>query len=82
MNEEEKRVFIAEYRRNREENYHSENAVLLTEKFGTIEEKATAKMIFETHEKEGFLNSENASLRSELFRTIWARIEPLFEEII
>lgn len=78
---EELKNFMSKYESNRDINYHSENAVLLTDYFGTTEEKATAKLIFETHEKQGFLNPENASLRTELFKTIWQRIDYLFKNL-
>ncbi len=73
--------FMEKYNENREINFHSENAVFLAENFGTPEELATAQMIYETHEKEGYLNSENATLRTKLFNDIWARINYLFEKV-
>ena len=73
--------FITKYNENREINFHSENAVFLAENFGTPEELATAKMIYEMHEKEGYLTGENATLRTKLFKDIWARINQLIESV-
>jgi hypothetical protein len=55
-----------EYEENEDNNYHSENVVLLAENFGTEEEKAEAKEILEKHNEEGSLSSQLRNRRSVL----------------
>jgi hypothetical protein len=55
-----------EYEENEDENRHSENVVLLAKHFGTESDLKEAKRIFELHEKEGSLSSENGKKRQML----------------
>ena len=55
-----------EYEENEDENRHSENVVLLAKHFGTESDLKEAKRIFELHEKEGYLSSENGKKRQML----------------
>jgi hypothetical protein len=66
-----------EYKENEDNNYHSENVVLLAENFGTEEEKAEAKEILEKHNEEGSLSSELRNRRSVLEEKLWDKYQAL-----
>jgi hypothetical protein len=66
-----------EYEENEDNNYHSENVVLLAENFGTEEEKAEAKEILEKHNEEGSLSSELYKRRSVLEEKLWDKYQAL-----
>jgi hypothetical protein len=55
-----------EYLDNEDNNYHSENVVLLAKHFGNEADLKEAKRILELHEKEGHLSSENGKKRRDL----------------
>lgn len=58
--------FQKQYDENENNNYHSENVVLLAKTFGTKEDLKEAKDILKQHEKEGSLTSENYKRRMKL----------------
>jgi hypothetical protein len=66
-----------EYEENEDNNYHSENVVLLAENFGTEEEKAEAKEILEKHNEQGSLSSELYKRRSVLGEKLWDKYQAL-----
>ena len=55
-----------EFDENEDNNYHSENVVLLARYFGTKEDLKEAKDIWKKHREEGYLNGENSKKRYEL----------------
>jgi hypothetical protein len=55
-----------EYEKNEDENYHSENVVLLAKNFGTDEDIEEAKEILKKHNEEGYLSTENSKKRIDL----------------
>ena len=52
----------AEYRRNEDQNYHSENIALLAKHYGTPDEQAKASEIIKEHNSKGYLPSKTASV--------------------
>lgn len=55
-----------EYDRNEDNNYHSENVVLLAKHFGTKEDLKEAKDILKQHEQDRQMTSENMKRRNKL----------------
>jgi hypothetical protein len=60
------KAFVKKYEKNEDINAHSENVVLLAERFGTEEELEEANSILKKHYEEGSLSFENGRKRYEL----------------
>ena len=60
-----------EYEENEDNNYHSENVVLLAKHFGTAEDLKEAKKILALHNKEGHLSSKNSEKRDGLDKKLY-----------
>lgn len=65
-----KQAIVKKYLKNEDNNYHSENVVLLAKHFGTKEQLQEAKEILQRHNKEGYLSSENGERRFNLHRNL------------
>ncbi len=71
------KAIVQLFDRYEDDNYHTENALLLAKAFGDENDYKIAKAIFRRHEKEGFLNGNVGKVRRELY----ARLLPKFKEV-
>jgi len=65
---------FAEYEDNEDNNYHSENVVLLAENFGSAEDLKLAKSILKKHESEGSLSGELGKQRYALHQKLYPKL--------
>ena len=63
-----------EYEENEDNNYHSENVVLLAKNFGGAEDLKLAKSILKKHESEGSLSEELNKQRSDLSKKLYPKL--------
>lgn len=63
-----------EYQENQDENYHSENVVLLAKHFGTKEDLKEAKRILAEHDKQGSLTDKLRKERDELHHKLYPKL--------
>jgi hypothetical protein len=63
-----------EYEENEDNNYHSENVVLLAKNFGSAEDLKLAKSILKKHESEGSLSNELNKQRSALSEKLYPKL--------
>ena len=62
------------YRKNEDENRHSENALELAKKFGTEKEKITVKRIYDRHMKRGHITEPDRSTRDRIARKHYPKL--------
>ena len=65
---------FAEYEDNEDNNYHSENVVLLAENFGSAEDLKLAKSILKKHQSEGSLSGELGKKRYALHQKLYPKL--------
>jgi TPR repeat protein len=65
-------AFKKKFEENEDDNYHSENVVLLAKHFGDADDLKKAKQIMALHNKEGHLSSENGRERYRLYEKLLA----------
>ena len=65
---------FAEYEDNEDNNYHSENVVLLAKNFGSAEDLKLAKSILKKHESEGSLSGEIGKQRYALHQKLYSKL--------
>jgi hypothetical protein len=65
---------FAEYEDNEDNNYHSENVVLLAKNFGSAEDLKLAKSILKKHESEGSLSGELGKQRFTLHQKLYPKL--------
>lgn len=65
---------FAEYEDNEDNNYHSENVVLLAKNFGNAEDLKLAKSILKKHESEGSLSNELSNQRRTLHNKLYPKL--------
>jgi chromosome condensin MukBEF complex kleisin-like MukF subunit len=75
-----KKIF-AEYKRNENNNYHSENVVLLAEHFGTESDLMDAKAIQRKHDEIGHMPMSLMRERFELHQKLYPMLVNLNEQI-
>jgi hypothetical protein len=63
-----------EYEENEDNNYHSENVVLLAKHFGSAEDLKLAKSILKKHESEGSISEELYKQRYELDKKLYPKL--------
>jgi hypothetical protein len=68
-----KKIF-AEFEKNEDENYHSENVILLAKHFGTAAELKEAKAILKEHEEAGSLTSALRKRRDSLYDKLMPKL--------
>ena len=65
---------MKQYRKNEDENRHSENALELAKKFGTKKEIETVKGIHDRHMKRGHITEPDRSTRDKIARKYYPRL--------
>lgn len=69
-----KKDILSKFNKNEDNNFHSENAILLAENFGTEEDLKKAMLIKKQHEKEGRLTRELQIERDELLNKLYPKL--------
>lgn len=65
---------FAEYEDNEDNNFHSDNAVLLAKHFGSADDLKLAKSILKKHESDGYLSDELKKQRSNLNNRLYPKL--------
>ena len=60
ITKEKKKKLLAKYHRNESRNYHTENAIMLIDVFGTLSEKAKARRLKRKINKRGYVTHEES----------------------
>ena len=74
MNQSKAKKIFAEFEKNEDENYHSENVVLLAKHFGTAAELKEAKAILKEHDEAGSLTSALRKRRDSLYDKLMPKL--------
>ena len=61
LSPEEKKKLLSKYHRNEDRNYHTENAMMLINIFGTSGEKKKAKELKKKIDKQGYVTNEQST---------------------
>lgn len=74
VNQSKAKKIFAEFEKNEDENYHSENVILLAKHFGTAAELKEAKAILKEHEEAGSLTSALRKRRDSLYDKLMPKL--------